>query len=318
MDIPQKIRIWILFRLYTSEIASGWLDVLAPTKGGTDLTNPFAKQALSLARSFVNYQTRPWALIGYSSKVERSSLGNAGKEEPFNDPRQIPSGIPYFKPADVASGILDTIEPRYYVVGTAIPPKLDGYQKVPFFEVDYTSLEQINNKLTESIRSAIRKVGTVKPIDPAIAAVSKDLAVADAFFNLQRAVNDVPYGAVYFDEINHALKYYNYTLQFGSNRVLEDVVAFPVQGFRRLIQQAQLSNGLLRYSNSELKSTVITQGIRSFPFLEDSQIAIPFGSIIGRILYPLGISFLLPIFSLELVRDKEKKILTMLRMVFIY
>jgi hypothetical protein len=49
--------------LYTTEIKNGWLDLLDATKGGTDLTSLVAKQALSLLRSFVSYQTRPWYTV---------------------------------------------------------------------------------------------------------------------------------------------------------------------------------------------------------------------------------------------------------------
>jgi hypothetical protein len=62
-------------------------------------------------------------------------------------------------------------------------------------------------------------------------------------------------------------------------------------------------------------NVVITQGTRAFPFIGPEQISIPFSSIIGRILYPLGISFLLPVFTLNLVKDKETRIIVMLKIV---
>ena len=111
------------------------------------------------------------------------------------------------------------------------------------------------------------------------------------------------------------MKDYSYMIQVGANTRVSNVRGFPTAGFRSLLQQSQLSNGFLRFSSATLGSTIITQGTRAFPYLGPAQVEVPFGSIIGRILYPLGISFLLPIFTLALVRDKEQKIIVMLRMV---
>ena len=298
--------------LYTSEIRSGWLDVLEPTNDGRDLENVYAKQALSLLRTFITYQTRPWAIVGASNDGDKQKIGSAPQEPSFKDANRIPGGVGIFPKG--GSGILNTIESRYYAKGTAIPPKLNGYQKVPFFLTNFSSPEIMNDYLIEAIRTTIKSIGKLQPTSPELGKISADVAVADAFFRLQEAVNDMPYGAIFFEQIDHALKQYSYIMQFGGNKVLDEVIAFPNKGLRRLIQQSQLTNGILRNSATTLASTVITQGTRAFPKMEPSQFSIPFGSTIGRILYPLGISFLLPISALEVVRDKESKIVLMLRM----
>jgi hypothetical protein len=115
--------------------------------------------------------------------------------------------------------------------------------------------------------------------------------------------------------MDHSAKNYQFTLQFGTDPRIAHAPGFPTTGFRRLLAQSQLTNALLRFSSSSLGSTVITQGIRAFPVLSDPAPSIQFGSIIGRVLYPLGISFLLPIFTLALVSDKENRVLVMMRMV---
>jgi hypothetical protein len=120
---------------------------------------------------------------------------------------------------------------------------------------------------------------------------------------------------IFFDKIDHNNKNYHFTLQFGSDPRIKHAPGFPTTGLRRLLAQSQLSNAILRFSNSSLGSHVITQGMRAFPILANPTPGIEYGSIIGRVLYPLGISFLLPIFTLLLVREKENKILVMMRMV---
>jgi ABC-2 family transporter protein len=44
-----------------------------------------------------------------------------------------------------------------------------------------------------------------------------------------------------------------------------------------------------------------------------TKIYLPFGSLIGGILYPFGVSFLLPIFVIIIVQEKENRILVMMK-----
>ena len=50
------------------------------------------------------------------------------------------------------------------------------------------------------------------------------------------------------------------------------------------------------------------------PHIANNQFSIPFGGLIGNILFPFGISFLLPIFSITLVQEKEVRVLSMMQM----
>ncbi|KAJ3368547.1 hypothetical protein HDU91_000493 [Kappamyces sp. JEL0680] len=303
--------------VYSTEILSGWLDVLDPTNGGTDLFNPYAKQALALLSAFVVFQSRPWAIVASDPSIT-GLLGSSPREANFSSPTLIPGdGMVYFKNATEANGILDTIEPRYYVQCKAIPPTLDGYLKVPFFDQSYASEADLSAALATRLTTAVDNLHNVPPVNQTLASISAmyaELANAQTVFAMQDAVEVVPYTALYFSEIDHAAKSYSYMLQVGTNTKVSNVRGFPTSGFRAILQQSQLSNGFLRYSNASLGTSSITQGTRAFPYLGPAQVSVPFGSIIGRILYPLGISFLLPIFTLALVKDKEQKIIVMLRM----
>lgn len=302
--------------VYSAEILSGWLDVLGPTNGGIDLSNPYAKQALALLNSFVVYQSRPWSIVSVAEGVDDKLVGSAPKEANFTSVSSIPgNGSLYFKNAFSANGILDTIEPRYYVLATALPPALAGYQKVPFFDKNFTSPQALSDALYLRLSNAVHTLNTVPPVDQALYAINPTIAIAQTIFNMQNAVIDLPFTAINFQKLDNVAKNYSYLMQVGTNPVLANVQGFPTAGFRGILQQSQLSNGIMRFSNTTLAATVITQGTRAFPFIQPAQVQVPFGSIIGRILYPLGISFLLPIFTLILVKDKENKILVMLRMV---
>jgi hypothetical protein len=184
---------------------------------------------------------------------------------------------------------------------------------VPFFQQNYTTLDSLSDEYLKRIPEAILKLTKVPPVDPQL---RPDIARAQGVFGMQEAVEEIPFAGLYFSEINHDQKKYAYTIQVGTNDAIGNVLGFPVAGLRALLLQSQLSNALLRYSSPSQSLNVITQGTMAFPYLEPAQLEVPFGSLIGRIFYPLAISFLLPIFTLSLVKDKENRILVMLRMVF--
>eukprot|EP00160_Parvularia_atlantis_P010481 Unigene2049_Nuclearia_a/m.6373 Unigene2049_Nuclearia_a/g.6373 ORF Unigene2049_Nuclearia_a/g.6373 Unigene2049_Nuclearia_a/m.6373 type:complete len:631 (-) Unigene2049_Nuclearia_a:124-2016(-) len=66
---------------------------------------------------------------------------------------------------------------------------------------------------------------------------------------------------------------------------------------------------------SSLPGVSLTQGLRIFPTNANTGLDnFPIGSFIGQILYPFGVSFLFPVFLLNLVKDKEERILVMMKM----
>ncbi|ORY52928.1 P-loop containing nucleoside triphosphate hydrolase protein [Rhizoclosmatium globosum] len=62
-----------------------------------------------------------------------------------------------------------------------------------------------------------------------------------------------------------------------------------------------------------LSQAVITQSVRAFPILSSTAIVLPLGNVIGSILYPFGVSFLMPLFVVSLVKEKERKIVAMMK-----
>ncbi|KAL5038930.1 hypothetical protein BDV3_002117 [Batrachochytrium dendrobatidis] len=295
--------------LYVSELNSGWLDLLQPLLTFADPARQ--AQALSLARSFALYQMRPWAVVSLGPNVNPNDIGSSPKQPLLADISQIPNT--FFTPASTAKGMLDTIEPRYNVEIRFSPPGLGGAQKVPYFNItNSANVKDMDALFYSTIQQAISNLARVD--SSALQGNPSDIQMALVLGNLNKAYSNVPYAGIGFKTVDHSNKKYSYILQVGKDQRLERTPGFPLAGLRMLLQQAQLSNAIVRFSSPKLASTVITQGLRNFPFLAKPSFDIPFGSIIGRILYPLGISFLLPIFTISLVRDKESKIVTMMRM----
>lgn len=135
-------------------------------------------------------------------------------------------------------------------------------------------------------------------------------------------MENLPHGSVYFQTIDHSKKNYKFDMSFGSDRRLTSSTNFRMFGFniaasgaRQLIQLTQLTNSIFRNGNvATFGKGQITQGLRLLPQVTSNELKISFGGIIGSILFPFGISFLLPIFSIILVQEKENRILVMMKM----
>ena len=94
----------------------------------------------------------------------------------------------------------------------------------------------------------------------------------------------------------------------------DEYLDIPSTGLRQMYQQTQLDSSILRNSNESLSSAQITQGFRAMPHLKKPVFYMPIDGLIGSVLYPFGISFLLPLFVAALVKEKEEKIEIMMKM----
>ncbi|KAI9355101.1 ABC-2 family transporter protein-domain-containing protein [Zopfochytrium polystomum] len=128
----------------------------------------------------------------------------------------------------------------------------------------------------------------------------------------------MPYGAVFLDSWNVDALSIRAVLQFGSDKRLLAAGNFPTAGQRMLTQMVQLNQAVLKAIGArwggKAKDARVTQGIRAFPNMQTTGFTLEIGGIIGGILYPFGVSFLLPIFVIVLVKEKEDRIFVMMRM----
>lgn len=99
-------------------------------------------------------------------------------------------------------------------------------------------------------------------------------------------------------------------MQIGSDKRLSVAANYPAEGLRKVATQAQLGNAFLKSTNNE---STITHGFRVFPEYKNVKVDIPIASFVGRILFPFGVSFLLPAFTQTLVREKEDRIYIMMK-----
>ncbi|GBB91646.1 hypothetical protein RclHR1_01900011 [Rhizophagus clarus] len=278
-------------------------------KDTTNLPDP-PKGWFGVPFFLVQHQTFPWAFVRDAEGVDS---GTKPKLNPV-------SNIIDFYPDNVilsqSKGLLGTIDTNYYENITSDAGINVSFQPVPFFDKRQGTIEDFDDLISNNVKDIINDLAL---IDKTI--LFDDNATQEQLLRFQIKLSNIitklPYGNILFDKIDPFLKQWDYTLQIGDVKIKN--ITFPSQGLRRIAQQSQLSNAFIKTVNGTgltdgVAGIKITPTYRIMPNLFDTSIKIPIGTSVGNILYPFGISFLLPIFVITLVKEKEDRILVMMRM----
>ncbi|CAI2173390.1 3335_t:CDS:2 [Funneliformis geosporum] len=274
----------------------------------------FGKSSLPLSFFLGRFQTFPWAFIRDADDVVS---GTKPKLAPV-------SSVDEFYPDNTllsqSSGLLGQIDTNYYANITLglFGVKVSSFQPVPFFDKKPGTVEDFDNLISDSIREIINDLALV---DKNIL-FDDDVSQEDLLrfqVEISNIITKMPFGSILFDKIDPLLKQWDYTLQIGDDIRISKAATFPSQGFRRMVQQSQLSNAFIKTVNhtglaDAIENVKITPTYRIMPYLLSTAIDIPIGTFVGDVLYPFGISFLLPIFVITLVKEKEERILVMMKM----
>jgi ABC-type multidrug transport system fused ATPase/permease subunit len=265
---------------------------------------------------FINHNLEAGALFSFDRKLFPADFGTKAKQPMLNLTEFLAlasTQVPDFPSATNLTGLLDTIPTRFYVdFELGNDPKLNGFQPVPWYNQTTATVDELDDMIAKIILNVIDEIKNVDKtgLDSANARIR-----APAVLRIQKILKKLPHGAIYFNKLDHATKKYSWSYLFGNDRRLQSGSNFPPSGLRLLYQQTQLDNALLRHSNvTSYGSAQITQGLRIMPELRSSKLDLPFGGLIGSILYPFGVSFLLPVFTVALVTEKEYRIEVMMRM----
>ena len=227
-----------------------------------------------------------------------------------------PNMSAFISPKTNASiGLLGTIPTRYWLnYSLSGGFSINGFQPIPLFTRISQTADSLDDEVSSSITRALQEIAQV---DKSILLNNNAnrTAVAAFFLSLEKYLAKLPYGGVYFSKVSNSDKKYEWILNIGIDKRLISSTSFPPPGIRQLYLQTALDNAVLRNSNvSALGDATISQGYRAMPQLQSTKIEFPFDGLIGGILYPLGISFLLPIFVTTLVKEKEERIAVMMKL----
>ncbi|PVU87965.1 hypothetical protein BB561_006096 [Smittium simulii] len=227
--------------------------------------------------------------------------------------------------SDVGTGILGKTNIRYYLDYFSKPNNKSlespiGIKPVPWYiPSKKNSLTEIDDLISEYISSAVKDLQKL-PQD-VLNLISGNYTRGlrfetnkyKYFDSITPISNKVPWGAIIFEKIDPKTRNYKYTLQIGNNDRIKAAGIFSSVIEKMIIQQSSIGTALLRSSSENPNASIVHQ-LRAMPqlFYEEPNISI--GSLIGSTLYPFGISFIISVFVLILVKEKEDRILVMMRM----
>lgn len=293
---------------YFAQPIGGWIGALA--SGNPEIEQPMI--------NIVNInQIRSWALFGVAPGVDASLVGVRPPTARNITGLLSTAFAAPFKVANVSAGLFDTYSARYYADFVPVGNNsviATSFTSVPWYNATLGGSNALDDAISASLKASLIEIAKLdKSVFLAGTANSTELQKTNAQIAL--ILNSVPHGAIYFTKIDHATKKYAMDFHFGNDKRLLGSSTFPLSGQRMIPHLTQLSNAILRMGNPALLGAAkITQGLRIMPQVASNALNIPFGGIIGSILFPFGVSFLLPIFAIILVQEKEKRILILMKM----
>ncbi|RKP20028.1 hypothetical protein ROZALSC1DRAFT_28441 [Rozella allomycis CSF55] len=240
-------------------------------------------------------QTFPWFL--YNEPTD-GVMGNKLQNSPINYPIVNASLVPSEGNEPNKTGFLGNF-PTYFFMDK----KDDNsyvLQRLPFFIKPETT---INTYYSNKINDLLEQ----------IALLNKTI-FQNFVTKVDKITRQMPQGAFIFNNFDASNNQYAYTLQTGSDKRITRSTKYPSEGFRRLMQQSWLANAIAKtyMPNANIS---INHGLRTMPVVINNRFdARPIYRVLGNILFPFGVSFLLPVFVLTLVKEKEDRILIMMQM----
>lgn len=296
---------------------------------GTNLTDPNNWQNLfsQAYMAYIGSQSLPWFQIYTATGVNDTLVGGKAQSAPVTSVGGLATTL--FNSATASSGIFDTLPNFYYSNLTTqfngsvypIPAAIPRFINAPFSSTLGTQLsvsdanEAMDSQLYELITRSYGRLSSLSLSNSS----NGLLGLLNFVASSQDIVAQLPYGSILINAIDLVDKLVTMTWQVGSDRRVTSTSAFPTEGYRRIYTEYVTSNSILRTmgaqgGNSKMASSQITPSLRAMPSLQSNRLVINVGSYVGVVLYPYGVSFLLPIFVLILVREKESRILSMMRM----
>jgi len=273
---------------------------------------------------------RPWGIVAVTNTTEKQIIG----ERPRESANITLLNIEDDKYELSNRGILDYTYTRYFLnmydLARNETPSVN-FERFPYFEmvnidnendldIEINERMKVVNKILKNTTFSSYTNDEKKYVDFSRIKNPEDAIV--------KSVDYMPYGGILINSIeeNENNLEYNVLLSVGDNIRLSYIfglegnsvnpyMSYPSKGKRLLYFLTELNSSWLR-KLTDNKST-ITQGFRSYPVTKVNNkynSNFSYGGYIGSILNPWGISFLIPIFVLGLVKDKEERYLVMMKM----
>ncbi|ORX81188.1 hypothetical protein BCR32DRAFT_232892 [Anaeromyces robustus] len=275
---------------------------------------------------------RPWGIIAFNNNnaTEKAIIGH--RHEGPKNITLLEIDKDQYETED--KGILDYTYSRYFLNMYGLMysevPSIQ-FERLPYFEeIKIENEDELDEDLTRRIKlvNKILKNTTFSDYtdeDKKLIDLSELKGTEDA---IKKSVDYMPYGAMLINSIEEDKLKYDILIAVGQNQKLDRIYSYGTNGYDVIPYMSYPGKGkrllyfLTEFDSSWLRrltnnSSSISQGFRSFPErIINNEIGIDINvpSIIGAILYPWGVSFLIPIFVMSLVKEKEERYLVMMNM----
>ncbi|KAJ3115049.1 hypothetical protein HDU96_001276, partial [Phlyctochytrium bullatum] len=214
----------------------------------------------------------------------------------------------------MASGLLNSFEARLALDIDLEKGYVASFTQVPYFEMNGTTVTEMDAMLYTRLNDTLYRVARIdKPFLQKANPTLTDLAL-----HLSRVtplIRSLPHAGIVLHTLDARTLGYRYTLHAGADARIDGGAGFPSRGLRQLMAVAFMDQAILRTSNAAVFGTAtISQSVRAMPVVKKAGLEVDVAGRLGRWVYPFGVTFLLPIFVVTLVAEKEAKISVMLRM----
>ncbi|KAI8909116.1 hypothetical protein EDD86DRAFT_190942 [Gorgonomyces haynaldii] len=258
-------------------------------------------------RLFKANQQRFWAIYGADPSISPSLLGTRQQQPELSlnaFQRLNSTGF------NASLGLFDNVDTKYFAELLVIPSQTQvlSVQPVPWFVKNVSSSKEIDDYISQQIDAVLKQAFA---LDSTPILTKNATATQLIYGQIDGFLKSVPSAGLYINKLDHTNRRYSFNIHVGLDQRIA-ASNFPSTGTRALYLQTILDNAILR--SSTLNNYTITHGFRIMPYLGSNAVIIPLGGYIGDILYPFGVSFLIPVFSVVIVRDKESRILSLLKM----
>ncbi|KAF9586403.1 hypothetical protein BGW38_005680 [Lunasporangiospora selenospora] len=262
-------------------------------------------QQLMVPIELTTQQFYPWLL---TADLTNGQAGTRPQQPQISIQSANLTGQPF------GTGLLGSIDTRYFanITRTTQLPSISGFQLVPFYKDVGGTEDSVDDALTGQVQTLIKRLALVDKTAIRAQDPSPEQLI-EYYSQIGSLIQDMPIGAVIFNAIDFVARKFDYTLQVGKDVRLSRAANYPKRGIRLMEQHTALVGAILK-SSQKAATTKITHGFRGMPQLFSTKAELPIAALVGRILYPFGVSFLLPIFVITIVKEKEDRILVMMRM----
>ncbi|KAI8845059.1 hypothetical protein BJ741DRAFT_644553 [Chytriomyces cf. hyalinus JEL632] len=278
------------------------------------------EEGMMILQELTRKQLSEWAVVGARPELAKYLGSRAKSNLAVNQLSSLNYSSILSPSFDASSGLLSSIPQRLFANLNA--NSLIGFTLYPYFNIDpkIQSSNDIDDTLSVHLNQVISEVGKLNKTvyQNYLQGAKYNTDELTSFYaSVGAVVSSMPYGGIFLDQFEPEKLKSKWIISYGSDSHIAGAPTFAGTGLRMLSQVSKLNQAQLRAmarGNPALEKATITQGVRAFPEVKSGKPNLKLAAQIGNFLFPFAVSFLLPVFVVMLVKEKEDRVLIMMKM----